>query len=260
MAPIKFEEQLKEKLEKRTLSPSEGSWSKLAERLGTEEGRSKKPFYWWLGVAAGLVILMAVTIQFFNNEENEAIIPTLVEEEVETTPKKPTDIIVDEVKTNAVVATDETSNNKNNESTTTKAPLTDYKKTVQNQSKSQTKIAGNRSSLDDKLTTRKGQKPKQDMQNVIGEDELRESVAATLKNFRSETKPVTDREVDSLLKMANKELLKGKFLKDASRTVDATSLLISVEDEMGESFRTKVFEALKDGYETIKTAVVHRNH
>jgi hypothetical protein len=260
MAPIKFEEQLKEKLEKRTLSPSEGSWSKLAERLDAEEKRNKKPIYWWLGIAAGLVILLAVTIQFFNNEENESIIPTLAEEEVETTPKKPTDIIVDEVKTNAVVATDETSNNKDNKSTTTEAPLTDYKKTVQNQSKSQPRIAENRRSLDDKLNTQKDQKPKQDVQNVIGEDKLRESMAAALKSFKSETTPVTDKEVDSLLKMANKELLKDKFLKDASRTVDATSLLISVEDEMGESFRTKVFEALKDGYETIKTAVVHRNH
>jgi len=33
MAPIKFEENIKDKLEKRTLSPASDSWSKLAERL-----------------------------------------------------------------------------------------------------------------------------------------------------------------------------------------------------------------------------------
>lgn len=259
MAPIKFEEQLKEKLEKRTLSPSEGSWSKLAERLDTEEKRNKKPIYWWLGIAAGLVILLAVTIQFFNNEENEAIIPTVAAEEVETTSEKPTDIIVDQVNTNSVVAKDEVSNNNDEKSTTTKSPLIDYTKTVRNQSKSQVRIAENKSSLDDKLSTQNDQKSKQDLQNGIGEDELRESVATALKSFKSEATPVTDREVDSLLKMASKELVKGQMLKKTTRTVDASALLISVEDEMGESFRTKVFEALKDSYETIKTAVVHRN-
>ena len=44
MAPIKFEENIKDKLEKRTLTPSSESWSKLSERLDAEDNSSKNQF------------------------------------------------------------------------------------------------------------------------------------------------------------------------------------------------------------------------
>ena len=69
MAPIKFEEKLKEKLDKRTLSPSVNSWSKLAQRLDEEENKSKNSMYLWLSIAAGLLIMLAVSVQFFNKNE-----------------------------------------------------------------------------------------------------------------------------------------------------------------------------------------------
>ncbi|MBD11037.1 MAG: hypothetical protein CMC68_09920 [Flavobacteriaceae bacterium] len=84
-------------------------------------------------------------------------------------------------------------------------------------------------------------------------------VEQAIKDLNTEKTTVTDREVDSLLKVANKELFKDKLQKEASRTVDAKSLLEDVEDEMGQSFRTKVYEVLKDGYQTVKTAVAQRN-
>ena len=79
MAPIKFEEQLKDKLEKRTLSPSAEGWSKLSERLDTDEKKSKNPLFWWLSIAAGLIIMMAISIQFFNTGEARDVIPEIVE-------------------------------------------------------------------------------------------------------------------------------------------------------------------------------------
>ena len=35
---------------------------------------------------------------------------------------------------------------------------------------------------------------------------------------------------------------------------------MSVEDDMGQSFRSKVFEALTESYKTVKTAVAERNN
>ena len=60
--------------------------------------------------------------------------------------------------------------------------------------------------------------------------------------------------------MASKELFKDKLQKEAFKTVDASALLLSVEEDMGQSFRSKVFDALKGGYETVKTAVAERNN
>jgi len=71
MAPIKFEEQLKEKLDKRTLSPSVNSWSKLGKRLDEEENKSKNSIYLWLSIAAGLLIMLAVSVQFFSKNGDE---------------------------------------------------------------------------------------------------------------------------------------------------------------------------------------------
>ena len=43
MAPIKFEEQLKEKLEQRTIQPSQDAWNKLNDRLdNVEEKQNNK--------------------------------------------------------------------------------------------------------------------------------------------------------------------------------------------------------------------------
>ena len=61
MAPIKFEEQLKEKLEKRTIQPSPEAWKKLSVRLDDQGNNKNHRGYWWLGIAASItgIILAA---------------------------------------------------------------------------------------------------------------------------------------------------------------------------------------------------------
>ena len=41
--------------------------------------------------------------------------------------------------------------------------------------------------------------------------------------------------------------------------VDAEALLENVEAELDQSFRNKVFEAIKSSYNSVKTAVAQRN-
>ena len=88
MAPIKFEEHIKERLEERTLKPSDASWQTLANRLDTEEKHKNKTVYWWIGIAASIAILIAVTLPFFNNDTNTTL-PVLVDVEEESTKKEP---------------------------------------------------------------------------------------------------------------------------------------------------------------------------
>ena len=82
MAPIKFEEQLKSKLEKRSLSPSTAGWSKLSERLDADKKKSKLPVFWWLSIAAAMVVMLAVSVQYFNTNNTEEVLPQLVNEEI----------------------------------------------------------------------------------------------------------------------------------------------------------------------------------
>ena len=84
MAPIKFEEHIKEQLEERRISASAASWEKLSARLDENENRQKSNKKWWLGIAALLVIAISVG-GFMLKSENGTI-----EEQIVDTPSEKT--------------------------------------------------------------------------------------------------------------------------------------------------------------------------
>lgn len=257
MAPIKFEEQLKDKLEKRTMSPSEDSWSKLSQRLDDDEQKSKNTMFWWLSIAAGIIIMIAVAVQFFNQPDIENSLPQIVdEEEINQELDDESKAIFEEEAVE--LANEDVVKEKPEDSENIKQPeIIDYKKVV-NQ-KEQKQLVN-----DDKGQQNKSKVDNLEKQNslnlTLDKEAIDNAVAETLKGIKDTNITVTDREVDSLLKLASKEIFKEQLQKETSKTVDAESLLMSVEDEMGQSFRTKVFEALKESYETVRTAVAERNN
>ncbi|MUU78871.1 hypothetical protein [Winogradskyella endarachnes] len=261
MAPIKFEENIKDKLEKRTLSPSPDTWSKLSDRLDEDQKKSKKPMFWYLSIAAGLLLMMAISIQFFNKNNSEEILPQIVNEDIikeeldkekiKTQEKEPVKLVNEEVQfkeQEEILPVIKETKNKN----LTKGVV----KTV----KTKTQLAEvNTTNKADNLNTKNEMSPNE-LQPELDKDMIKTAVADAMKSLKSENISVSDREIDSLLKVASKELFKDKLNQESSTMVDAEQLLESVEDEMGQSFRTKVFEALKGSYETVKTAVAHRNN
>jgi len=71
---------------------------------------------------------------------------------------------------------------------------------------------------------------------------------------------VTDADIDVLLKEAQKEIIRNRIYNKTTSVVDANALFQDVEAELNQSsFRNKVFEALKSSYNSVKTAVAHRN-
>uniref|UniRef100_UPI003F6D9CD9 hypothetical protein n=1 Tax=Winogradskyella sp. TaxID=1883156 RepID=UPI003F6D9CD9 len=151
--------------------------------------------------------------------------------------------------------------NKEEELQTTEKPqVIDYTKAVDKTPKSKTRVAENRTLIkkDSKLNDTKD--ITKELLLLKDEAMMKDAVADALKKLKSEKTSVIDKEVDSLLKLASKELFKDQIQNETTKTVDANALLMSVEDEMGQSFRSKVFEVLKDSYETVKTAVAERNN
>ena len=93
------------------------------------------------------------------------------------------------------------------------------------------------------------------------EDLELKSVIAELKKIKTENKNiVTDQQIDSLLKSASRELLMDKALKKGNNVVDADALLRYAEEDLGQSFRTRIYEVLKSGFNEVKTAVANRNN
>lgn len=261
MAPIKFEENIKDKLEKRTLSPSSQSWSQLADRLDKDEKRSRKPMFWWLGIAAGLLIMMAVSVQFFNSNDSEEISPQVVEEkfledqlEIETPNNKDKKII-------ELANEDETLEIEKERIPVVKEPqIIDYKKVIPKKSEPKTKLVKQNSSNTLNKTINKEEVLNNEVDELLNDAVIKNAVADAMANLKSENSSVTDREIDSLLKVASKEIFRNNLNKETIKVTDAEALLMSVEEEMGQSFRTKVFEALKESYKTVKTAVADRNN
>jgi hypothetical protein len=83
-------------------------------------------------------------------------------------------------------------------------------------------------------------------------------VVDRLKIMQSNNDSITDTEINVLLAQALEEIKVQKILN--SNKIDAASLLMDVEQELETSFRDKVFNALGDSFNVIKTAVSNRNN
>ena len=61
MAPLKFEENIREKLQERELQPSKESWGKLSTQLDARLPEKKRSTFIWVAVAASFVGILLLT-------------------------------------------------------------------------------------------------------------------------------------------------------------------------------------------------------
>ena len=238
MAPSNWDNHIKESLEKRQLQPSEDAWRKLQNRLESEEKKKSKTVFWWLGLAASIVGIMFISILFFNKNE------------------QPTNTVVETPK-----ITIEAENNTKQPETTIEQPIevieASKEQPKQKQSVKSMKIQNNQQLVETNHTDL--EQPKQDIHNKFEEKKLKE-VVAQIQQMKNTNETVTEAEIDALLKEAEKDIFKDKIKNTNTLTIDADALLQDVEADLQQSFRDKVFEALKTSYETVKTAVAERNN
>jgi hypothetical protein len=238
MAPSNWDNHIKESLEKRQLQPSPDAWSKLQNRLESEEKRKSNKMFWWLGLAASIVGIVFISTMFFNKNE------------------QPTNAIVETPK--AVIETEKSRKQSDIISEETIEIVEQIKKQPkQNQPIHSTKIEEQQQLVETKNIEL--EQPKQDIINNFEDEKLKE-VVAQIQELKNTNDVVTEDEIDALLKEAEKAIFKEKLKSANTQTVDADALLQDVEADLQQSFRAKVFEALKTSYETVKTAVAERNN
>lgn len=239
----KLEKHIKDKLGNREIKPSLGAWEKISSQLDSPVATRAKRKYVY-AIAAGFVGLLLASVFFFESGENKE--PTqVVDKNSQLRPIIPAlegqTEFVDKNKTESeVVVTDNGSENlqeKGEENLKTHAMPLDETEVASKQS-----MQNNLIQETDPLITQK-------VNEVMAQVQLLEAVNAQ----------VTDAEVDSLLRAAQKEILTEKLF-DESGSVDAMALLTEVEDELDASFRDQIFDALKGGYFKLRTAVADRNN
>lgn len=260
MAPIKLDEQLKEKLEQRTLQPSSKAWSQLADRLDKEDQSKNKIAFWWFGIAASIALIIAVSLPFFNSNAEKAQ-PIIVDTNNTIDKGIEKEEVIGGFKTQEEpIAEDD----KHLELVTNKNPATSKERMQQEQKEilKSTIVDESVTMVDELENSSKELKINKAPISKLKtfEDIKIQDVVAEIQKMKDTPSGVTDREIDSLLKVVHKEILTQRIYNDATKTVDADALLQDVEADLEQSFRTKVFEALKTNYNKVKTAVAERNN
>ncbi|RLD28572.1 MAG: hypothetical protein DRI75_06295 [Bacteroidetes bacterium] len=258
MAPIKFEDNLKEKLEQRRLQPSPNAWKTLHSKLDNNIAkRSNKPFL-WLGIAASFVGILIVATVFFNNETNTTIEQEIVDIEDTKIPIKNSipnvsneiqQVTLEEPQAEKLLIN-------------TKSQIVDIKPILQN--KQDELIKTNVNNTVAKTDVKTNEMPEKDSaietKILTFEDIKLQEVITQVQELIKNNQTVLDADIDALLDEAQKEITLNKLYNESTKTVDADALLQDVETDLEQSFRERAFKAIKSGYNYVKTTVAERNN
>lgn len=254
MAPLKFEEHIKDKLEQRKLQPSVDAWQKLNDQLDDNTAKKKNKTFWWFGIAAGFVGVLLVVTVMMNSEKENTVLPTVVDtEHVDS-------VIHDEIGSE-LITEEEKEQQKVNTSQGTKIKKSSHLKQKIDEeqvklmpSKTEKAVANINSNSNEIV------KKVNEIKTLTNEDEAVNTVVAAMQKLQQEKEAVINSEIDALLNEAQEEITLEKLYKEAMKSIDADALLQDVEQDLDVSFRDRVFKALKDSYKTVKTAVAERNN
>lgn len=252
---MKYEEQLKNKLEQRNIQPSSEAWQKLSDKLDANNSKKNNKGFWYLGIAASIVGILLIT-NVFNNTNTDIVEPIIVDtkNDLESSKEKAPDTII--------IDKEETQQSKPEEKAEAVKNSNPVKKDglKQKLKKEQLKLIPNK--VEETVIAvnpeEKHQEP--EVKKLTLEEQKAQEVVAQIQTMQ-QIKEVTDAEIEALLNTAQKEIIQKRLYDESTKRVDANALLLSVEDAIEEqSFRTRVFEMLKSGYKEVKTVVAERNN
>ncbi len=228
-----FDNQIKNQMEQRTIEPSAKSWEELRSKLDKKDSKPV-PVFWWTAIAAsfvGGVLLVNLMLNNPSSNQNNAIteyqVEVVPEPESLKTPSEPTQI-------QETVASEESSE--------------EQKQVIEEV----LQLA-----LDKKLDLAEvNTQENEAVQNEIVQIDVTENTIAEVVEQIKHTE-ITDAEVDTLLEAALAGLSENRI--SGNESISAVELLADVEEEVERSFRERVFELLKDGFNLSKDALANRN-
>ncbi len=239
MAPNKFEKQLKDTLERRTIAPSKIAWSQLDMQLDVQKNKQKFPFWWFSIAATFLGVFLAIFV--FNDKPD------------------PINVVIEDVKNEILLPSEINQINKQNKVTKiiTSPELVVDKLNVKPKNKAVTNK--------NKATIQSVQAEKSNVVLVVN-DKIKLEDKATIASATNSEKPIDKTsqtttitsEADLLLKEAYSDV-QDNYNTYIPEKIDANSLLEDVEMKSEKSLKNRLFHAVKSGYETLKTTVAERD-
>lgn len=286
MEPTKFEEQSREKFEEREMQPSANAWDNLEKMLDAHAPAKKKSPFRWFAIAAtfiGFIIIASIVFNkariLDNPEFVEETIPSQILETKEMIPQGDR-IIAPKIEQNEMVATkNETKEDAlTNENVISSSNDVLKKKETLARSHNSNARNSNKNKRENAQTSSKNksvsfQKPKKAIafadlndtktapRSSISEKN-KEETALVVQNEAQQTEEIVTAiaktNVDQLLKAA-REKIRNDSERQAKK-IDAMALLGDIEMANEQSLRTKVFYALGEGLDYVKSSVIDRGN
>lgn len=245
MGRNKFEKQLKKQLQDREIKPSEDAWDRISQQLEVSNTLKSKKWQWY-AIAAGFIGIIFASMLYLTTRGLSADPDTQVTSVTkDSIPLNKTPEIIFERKIG--------------EDTFVVDSQVQEEKSIQNTSKQNSDIPAKDALVSSKNEERKVEKvavPLSTSKELINAKIV--EIVAQVALLEKENSTVTDAEIDSLLRGAQKQIVEDKIFR-ADKSVGAMALLADVEDELDQSFRDQIFDALKDGFLKVRTAVADRN-
>jgi hypothetical protein len=237
----KLEKHIKNKLERRTISPSKNAWEKVASEVKVPSPRKRNSRFLY-AIAASVVGIVLISVFFFTMDE-----PKVEQTQV--------------VKADSIEPTGQQTETTVNESIQKEDSKLAETKIESQIPEAKEKLSPKQSNYNSAVVKNETKEPFQDKIRINSDQLIAqkvEEVVAQVTLMESVKKDVSDAEVDSLLRAAQRQILADRIFLNG-QSVDAGALLAEVEDELDESFRDQIFDALKSGYFKLRTAVADRN-
>jgi hypothetical protein len=232
MEPNNFEKDFREKLNQRTIEPSNKAWDRLDAMLSIAEEKKPEKSNKWLYVAASVAGILLVGTFLFNQNNNTTETPKKVV--IEGNTKK--DSFLKHILNNT-------------DSLKTKIAVSE------NPSKENLKV-------EEKKSNQISNKTIKNESNQIAESSV---IIKNNQEKQSNTNPVVVTEnpkkenTDQLLETAEKTVLAQSSVKKSKVKINASDLLNQVDGELELSFREKVITKVNKNYQTVKVALANRN-
>lgn len=234
MEPNNFEKDFRDKLNQRTIEPSDKAWDRLDAMLSVAENKEpKKKKNRWFYIAASIVGFLLVGTFVFNQKKNVSETPennVVTRENSKKDSVKPTLNVVHPNKIEIAIS---------------------EKASIQNSIKKGNNL------------NPKPNKTIKNENNLIAESSVIIKNNQEKQSINNQTPVVensTNQNVDQLLNTAEKTVVAEHSAKPKSKIkVNASDLLNQVDGELELSFREKVITKVNKNYQTVKVALANRN-
>ena len=247
MEPTKLEDHIKKTLKDTEIKPSEAAWHKIKGQI-SQDTKPTKTGYFRFGIAAGFIGILLLSAFYFTADNAE------LNQEMQIAPQSSTSVADIEKKQFIKAPLTEEESSMLEVEDSFEADNEESSKVAKKESKKKIEIAEDASLANaDGNQSEVPEDPNALIDIKIGE------VMAIVTAHEENNEDLTDLEVASLLRKAQEEILTEKLI-NSDNSVNPEALLSQVEEELDQSFRDKILQKLKSGYNKVRTAVADRNN